>query len=724
MGKSDHNLNAQTCENLDYSTVAFNTPLSTALANYTAVLKADATITLTPANVVAATASSDEAYFELQDGRRVPVKITVTRRAQSGGSIIINTTGGVFKGAGDGNLDVEVIFPNDCFGNEASFEVALLASSILSSERLTFYDENPVTGYIQGAGGSPNITATLPYVGFWNNNNNNAFSAFSFDATNKLRFGMDGNAGAGGAARLFLLNQPDLREYSPCEMLCEIGERIKKTINTQCFEELGNNSLEDVGTTGVGVNSGQNNLRFVAPFSGEVSQFRFNILNQSPTPFDLQITVQGQAVTRTVPSGLNEVVYDYTPFDVLEGQVVIIDPLNNRSIFFRTSDVLVSDIQIQAAPNTGVQGASNISKKWSLQELENGDFITIEPDGVVSQGNNIPATATECVDGIIAADKATCFVQDREQPLVDVFPTLPLGNTPTPFGVAGMLIPNSGVDEPYPLSGGQSATVPVTISGENGTRICGELEIQHVSGTGLGRVTVVSDGRMIQLDGGDYILNITLPSHLGQDYVPRWWMGAASVGPGEALVFQASNPVTEFNQGAEGQNIGGSLPYVGAWNNNNNNAPSYFGFDASPSFTVRINGQDNVSKSIAIGVRDIPVFVEKEVCTYIDEVSKYVSEVEVNANIVDESTPNVTIIGNTAIQRGIQVMTNTVEAVVFPVPFANNGYSFNATVRSNSSEYTNQTDLGKTNLQTEVGGYNANGVSTPVTFEWIAIGEI
>ena len=185
-------------------------------------------------------------------------------------------------------------------------------------------------------------------------------------------------------------------------------------------------------------------------------------------------------------------------------------------------------------------------------------------------------------------------------------------------GDAGQLVNLTGADIVLDPTGGDTQTTDqVAFRGFNGTLLPARITVEHISGTGGGPITIsTTQGRLFHGNGGsDMLITVELlPDAFGVAPPAVLAVYAASVGAGEALSFLADHPVTGFAQGAGGQDISGSLPYTGNWNNNNNNAPSGFSFDQGTSVTFRKNGSTNAGATMSLGLIEMADTVEYSVC--------------------------------------------------------------------------------------------------------------
>lgn len=206
-----------------------------------------------------------------------------------------------------------------------------------------------------------------------------------------------------------------------------------------------------------------------------------------------------------------------------------------------------------------------------------------------------------------------CCVQQFDRP-VSVVDTITRTSAPAAPALGSVSIPANITFNP---NFGVPITRDIEFVGEKGKNLKGQITVEAVPGSSVGgSLTLLTNGGMSNTPGaGDYVVTFTiLPDDDGNIFTPRWAMIAASAGPGEALVFDAANPVTEYAPSNQGVNLTGQLPYSGAWNNNNSNVAAGFGFDASQTFTFRTNGQSGVSSSMRVGIRDVPETYEFYPC--------------------------------------------------------------------------------------------------------------
>lgn len=185
-----------------------------------------ATIVLDADPAIGDTAFTDELVIRGFDGCDIPVRVTAERVTAGGNAITFRNNSVFFSpGASDQNITIESL--PDCFGTVTPLAFAVWAGSIGPGEALIFNADNPVTSFAQGAGGQ-NISGALPYVGAWNNNNNNATSAFGFAPTTVFTFRKNGQANIGASMVFGAVQVPECVDFKLCDLPCLIDERIQE----------------------------------------------------------------------------------------------------------------------------------------------------------------------------------------------------------------------------------------------------------------------------------------------------------------------------------------------------------------------------------------------------------------------------------------------------------------------------------------------------------------
>jgi hypothetical protein len=197
-----------------------------------------------------------------------------------------------------------------------------------------------------------------------------------------------------------------------------------------------------------------------------------------------------------------------------------------------------------------------------------------------------------------------CDLKDFEN--IEDFPALSL-NVPT--------IGYITTDHFFNHTGGTTVSEPIAFQ-TNAGECTGRITVEHVAGTSSGSITyTAASQRFAQAGNADYIISIELNCALSV----AWGMQSGSNLGSESRIFLEDNPVTTYIQGPGGINL--TLPYVGAWNNNNNPAISAFGFDASNTFTFRGNGNQNVTSVFRIFLLQGPSLEQKEACEAIKDLA-------------------------------------------------------------------------------------------------------
>ena len=205
------------CETLDYTIIDDTRPISRVAANAGLRIKWESNITLTPSNVVGAIVTTDQAFFEMPNGDKIPLKVTVERRTTGGWSIFISANWGMSNTPWSADYQITVEILPDCFGN--TFDGALMSiipTSVWWWEALLFSQPYPIEEYIRWPW-APALT--LPYVWFWNNNNNNNTSALWFWVSDTISFRANWQNRISSNISVWLRTIPWYKEYDVCQIL-------------------------------------------------------------------------------------------------------------------------------------------------------------------------------------------------------------------------------------------------------------------------------------------------------------------------------------------------------------------------------------------------------------------------------------------------------------------------------------------------------------------------
>jgi hypothetical protein len=205
---------ASNCEIYDFTDIVETVPISRNVDG--PLLQADANITFNPPIAVGASVT-EEAFFLLPDGGRVPVDVTASRTTAQAGSLTLRTNG-VFS-HNPGNGDFLVTFEIGCDKKGDRFDDAIIniiPRSVANGESIIIQNSNPVTGYIRGPG-APALT--LPFVGAFANNNNPNSSALQFDPASIIEFGWRGQNSISSNMFVVLKTIPKKIDFSVCDLL-------------------------------------------------------------------------------------------------------------------------------------------------------------------------------------------------------------------------------------------------------------------------------------------------------------------------------------------------------------------------------------------------------------------------------------------------------------------------------------------------------------------------
>ena len=204
------------CETLDYTIIDDTRPISR-WADAGLRIKWESNITLTPSNVVGDIVTTDQAFFEMPNGDKIPLKVTVERRTTGPWNIFIGANWGMSNTPWSADYQITVEILPDCFGN--TFDGALMSiipTSVWGGEALLFSQPYPIEEYIRWPW-APALT--LPYVWFWNNNNNNNTSALWFWVSDVISFRANWQNRISSNISVWLRTIPWYKEYDVCEIL-------------------------------------------------------------------------------------------------------------------------------------------------------------------------------------------------------------------------------------------------------------------------------------------------------------------------------------------------------------------------------------------------------------------------------------------------------------------------------------------------------------------------
>ena len=157
-----------------------------------------------------------DAAIQGPNGSLLPVEITIEHK---GGSqafrYTLGTTGHLSNSSGTSWAEITVKFVG--YAENIPTVWSVNAGSIGGGERL-FFNSNPVTGFVRGAGGQ-NIANALPYNGTWSNGNSNPLSGFSFDYSTSLTFRKLGQQNVSSGIPISALLVPEVR---PCAAIPDL----------------------------------------------------------------------------------------------------------------------------------------------------------------------------------------------------------------------------------------------------------------------------------------------------------------------------------------------------------------------------------------------------------------------------------------------------------------------------------------------------------------------
>ena len=238
------------CETLDYTIIDDTRPISR-WADAGLRIKWESNITLTPSNVVGAIVTTDQAFFEMPNGDKIPLKVTVERRTTGPWNIFIGANWGMSNTPWSADYQITVEILPDCFGN--TFDGALMSiipTSVWGGEALIFSQPYPIEEYIRWPW-APALT--LPYVWFWNNNNNNNTSALWFWVSDVISFRANWQNRISSNISVWLRTIPWYKEYDVCEILDfskDYTDRAIENIQDQdTFGTVANNTWVNFTTT-------------------------------------------------------------------------------------------------------------------------------------------------------------------------------------------------------------------------------------------------------------------------------------------------------------------------------------------------------------------------------------------------------------------------------------------------------------------------------------------
>jgi len=186
---------------------------------------------------------------------------------------------------------------------------------------------------------------------------------------------------------------------------------------------------------------------------------------------------------------------------------------------------------------------------------------------------------------------------------------------PPSFAMPGRLVATGSTITVSPATVGDTLATPIQFHGLNaGDTVDAELRVTRLGSGGEFRIN--GNGVFANTSGaGDYEIEVEF-AH-GAAY--RTALHPTSTLGSEAVVFLASNPVTEYARGPEGAII--TLPFVGAWNQNNNQNPSGLGMDAANVVTFQSRGNSGTSSGIALVLRDVPELAAGDLCSRTEALS-------------------------------------------------------------------------------------------------------